>query len=133
MSYLRTPGLGPIIGHTTDKTCRIWIRAGDPGDSSSTLDSERRTIGVLGVLKNEKQVDPNRIYYFRLHREFDRTGTFVVGEQQSLVSLSDNQPSFVQRLIVLPSSMPGRNDLGNPSFVVSVPDSLKTFLYLLQS
>ena len=92
MSYLRPPGLGPIVGHTTDKSCRIWVRAEDPHDSGSALDSERRTIGVLGVLNTKKKLDPKKIYYFRLHREFDRTGTFVLGNQQSLVSTSDNPP-----------------------------------------
>ena len=90
MSYLRAPGLGPIVGHTTDRTCRIWIRAGDPGDSNSTLDSERRTVGVVGLFKSETQIDPKRIYYFRLHREYDRTGNFVLGEQESLATPSHN-------------------------------------------
>ena len=27
MSSLRAPGLGPIVGHTTDRSCRLWIQA----------------------------------------------------------------------------------------------------------
>ena len=51
MSSLRPPGLGPIVGHTSDGTCRLWIRAGDPEDEGAELSSERRTIGVLAVLQ----------------------------------------------------------------------------------
>jgi alkaline phosphatase D len=81
VSSLRTPGLGPIVGHTTDRTCRLWIRAGDPEDAGAELSSERRTLGVVSVLeKNRKKLGENApIYYFRLHREFDRTGTFTLG------------------------------------------------------
>ncbi len=35
MASIRAAGLRPIIGHTTDKTCRVWIRAGDLGDEGS--------------------------------------------------------------------------------------------------
>ena len=79
MSRLRKPGLGPIVGHTTDTTSRIWIRATDSGDTGNMLDTERRTLGVLGLVNNNGSVNPRRVYYFRLHREFDRTGTFVIG------------------------------------------------------
>lgn len=79
MASLRAPGLGPIIGATTDKTCRIWIRAGDPGDSKADLDADRRTIGVVGIVnKDGKKID--QAWYFRLQREYDRTGTFKLGE-----------------------------------------------------
>ncbi len=82
MSSLRPPGLGPIVGHTTHTTCRLWIRADDPGDSNVHLDSERRTIGVIGVFQEgTKKLNPPRMHYFRLHREFDRTGTFTLGEE----------------------------------------------------
>ena len=100
MAYLRAPGLGPIVGHTTHETCRVWIRAGDPGDSSSDLDSERRTIGVAGLLKSNGKVDPKRIYYFRLHREFDRTGSFEFGKEVSLDGKASNpklKPSSLYR------------------------------------
>ncbi len=81
MTSLRPPGLGPIVGHTTDTSCRIWIRAGDPADSGARLDEDRRTVGVIGIVVR------NRITYaayFRLQREFDRTGTFLLGEDVSL-------------------------------------------------
>ncbi|MEM7394190.1 MAG: alkaline phosphatase D family protein, partial [Verrucomicrobiota bacterium] len=83
MSTLREPSLGPIIGHTTDRSCRIWIRGSDAGDSKSDLSESARTIGVLTVSHIDgKKVDMDKrhVFYFRLHREFDRTGTFVLGE-----------------------------------------------------
>jgi alkaline phosphatase D len=50
MASLRPPGLGPIVGHTTDTTCRVWIRAGDPADYKADLDEFRRTVGVIGIV-----------------------------------------------------------------------------------
>ena len=83
MSNLRAPGLGPIVGHTTDTTCRVWIRADDPADSGVQLDPQRRTVGIAGVFaEGGKRLGQPRAYYFRLHREFDRTGTFVLGESK---------------------------------------------------
>lgn len=86
MGSLREPTLGPIVGHTTDHSCRLWIRTGDPSDAGAILSEDRRTIGVLTVLKNNKAdtKDPQRTVYFRLHREFDRTGTFNLGLDTSL-------------------------------------------------
>ena len=83
MSALRAPGLGPIIGHTTDTTCRLWIQADDPEDNPGALNANRRTIGVIGLL-NADGTKVARGWYFRLHREFDRTGTFVMGEDVAL-------------------------------------------------
>lgn len=83
MSMLRAPRLGPIVGHTTDRSCRIWIRADDPADSGVNLDSERRTVGVIALFEGENQ--HIKTSYFRLHREFDRTGTFNLGYDVSLL------------------------------------------------
>jgi alkaline phosphatase D len=81
MSRLREPGLGPVVGHTTHKTCRIWIRGADPGDRKSNLASERRTMGIAAIVKVDGvEVKKPQPYYFRLHRKFDRTGTFTFGE-----------------------------------------------------
>lgn len=43
MSSLRAPGLGPIVGHTTDRTCRLWI-------ATLTVDrpNHRLIVEVLG-------------------------------------------------------------------------------------
>ena len=88
MSSVRKPGLGPIIGHTTSNSCRLWVRADDPDDKGSALSSDRRTIGVITVLDRGKPKpdDPLRSAYFRLHREYDRTGTFNLGAEPSLGS-----------------------------------------------
>ena len=82
MNSLRPPGLGPIVGHTTDHSCRIWIRAGDPADSGALLNEDRRTVGVIGLVTARKRIGDAA--YFRLQREFDRTGTFLLGEDVSL-------------------------------------------------
>jgi alkaline phosphatase D len=83
MSTLRKPALGPIVGHTTHKSCRLWMAASDSLDQKG-LDEDRRTIGVIGVVGAGGKVDPAHIYYFRLRREFDRTGTFNLGVDISL-------------------------------------------------
>jgi alkaline phosphatase D len=85
MSSLRIPGLGPIVGHTADNCCRIWIRAGDPDDEKIELSSTRRTIGLITIIAvNEKPVLDFPVYYFRLHREYDRTGTFLLGKESGI-------------------------------------------------
>src|SRR6266436_2979686 len=83
MASLRPPGLGPLVGATTDNSCRIWIRAGDPADHKTGLDEDRRTIGVIGVVSADR-TQITDAWYFRLQREFDRTGTFVLGEHVQL-------------------------------------------------
>jgi len=88
MSMLRPPGLGPIIGHTTDTSCRLWIQAGKLEDEGtmSPLSANRRTMGVIGVMssKDAETATILKAYYFRLHREFDRTGTFELGVDVAL-------------------------------------------------
>jgi alkaline phosphatase D len=84
MASLRTPGLGPIVGHTTDTTCRVWIRAGDPADKKAELDPDRRTVGVIGIVRKGKTPKIDGAWYFRLQREFDRTGTFLIGGDRQL-------------------------------------------------
>jgi len=86
MSTLREPSLGPIVGHTTDRASRIWIRGAEVGDEDANLSEDTRTIGVLAVAAKDFKpipVDSRPAFYFRLHREYDRTGTFVLGEQHS--------------------------------------------------
>lgn len=61
---LRPPSLGPIVGHTTAKTARIWIRGAEV--------DYQRTIGVAALGVAGEQF--SQVKYFRLHREFDRTG-----------------------------------------------------------
>jgi len=87
MSSLREPHLGPIVGHTTHRSCRLWIRAFDSADRKADLADDRRTIGVLTVMAENDQdlpLDRRPVFYFRLRREYDRTGTFNLGVDQSL-------------------------------------------------
>ncbi|TFH88442.1 alkaline phosphatase family protein [Billgrantia azerbaijanica] len=91
MSGLRAPQLGPIVGHTAHDRCRLWIRGRAPRDEGAHLGVEMRTVGLLGVLDKKSgkvAIDDATglpwAYYFRLHREFDRTGTFLLGQQASL-------------------------------------------------
>lgn len=80
MSSLRAAGVGPIVGHTTGTSARIWVRADPQTDSSAALDSETRTIGVIAVLsKDGARLRTKPCYYFRLQREFDRSGTINLG------------------------------------------------------
>ena len=95
MSALREPLCGPIIGHTTEKSCRLWIQAGDPEDSGNRLSSTRRTVGVIGLFA-PVAVGGSLLkgYYFRLTREFDRTGTFCLGVDVALGRyISDDIPA----------------------------------------
>ena len=90
MSRLREPGLGPLVGHTTDNACRLWIRAGDPEDSGHRLASARRTVGLITVVKDGGEDTPDApVYYFRLHREYDRTGAFMLGQDISLGNVGE--------------------------------------------
>lgn len=91
MSALRKPALGPIVGHTTDKACRLWIAAADPVAENSEMAENRRTVGVIAVVDKAGQVFPDSIAYFRLQREFDRTGTFNLGRDVSLWSSKDDK------------------------------------------
>jgi alkaline phosphatase D len=118
MPALREPGLGPIVGHVTDSSCRVWIRGHDPADQGAELNSERRTVGVAAVfevakadhakllsddglrelreavaakVKGElkkaaegKAASLPQLHYFRLHREYDRTGTFCFGADKCI-------------------------------------------------
>ena len=52
-----------------------------PADDRAQLDENRRTVGVIGVVENGKI---SVAWYFRLNREFDRTGTFVLGSDVQL-------------------------------------------------
>mgnify|MGYP003589251613 CR=1 FL=1 len=101
MSSIRAPFLGPIVGHTTATSCRLWIRAGDPGDAGSALSEDRRTIGVATLLgPNRKPVmgDARYTVYFRLHREYDRTGVVLWGVE------GKPGPKDSQQLVLTPDT-----------------------------
>lgn len=86
MSSLRVPSFGPIVGHTTSSSSRIWIRGAQRGERGAELDEDKRTIGVITIVEVNGVPVPKeeqRAYYFRLHREYDRTGTFNLGVDNS--------------------------------------------------
>jgi alkaline phosphatase D len=81
MSSLRPAQLGPIVGHSSDTTARLWIRGG-PIDKGAAVDQHRRTMGVIAITKENGRSPRSRlVHYFRLRREYDRTGTFTLGEE----------------------------------------------------
>lgn len=62
---LRPPSLGPIVGHTTTTSARLWMRGADAGND--------RTVGVAALFAGRRYVGGSACY-LRLHREYDRTG-----------------------------------------------------------
>lgn len=93
MSALRLPGLGPIVGHTTATTSRIWVRADPATDDGDHPNAARRTMAVVGVVsKDGVALDPMPTGYFRLRREFDRSGSVNLGEDP--VQLPENDTPF---------------------------------------
>jgi len=90
MSQLRPAGLGPIVGHVTHEGARVWIRAGDPDDEGASIARHRRTLGVAAICEKGKRFTRGRVHYFRLQREYDRTGTFTFGFE---TGLGDDEPS----------------------------------------
>ncbi|MEE3215643.1 MAG: alkaline phosphatase D family protein [Pseudomonadota bacterium] len=91
MSGLRSPDIGPIVGHTTAHSCRLWVRGIAPSDDGVDLSASLRTVGLVAVVEDNGMPcrlagSPPRAhaFYFRLHREFDRTGTFELGAEQGL-------------------------------------------------
>ena len=93
MSSLRVPGLGPIIGHTTDHSATIWIRGSDPGDNGAKVEPNRRSVGLVAIVaRNGRKIRKPKVYYFRLQREFDRTGVFELGEHTGLGMSQSSEP-----------------------------------------
>lgn len=93
MSSLRAPGLGPIVGHTTESSSRIWIRAEEAQDSGADIAPHRRTLGVIAIVrKGGRRPRSRRVHYFRLRREYDRTGTFTLGDEAGLADDSPSEP-----------------------------------------
>lgn len=99
MSSLRSPGLGPIVGHTTPTSSTIWIRASDRADVGGKHADDRRTIGLLTIeLVNGQPAtrDLQGVYYFRLHRKCDRTGMFTLGGDHCLThAATDPRPPII--------------------------------------
>jgi len=88
VSSLRAARLGPIVGHVTHETARIWIRGDDSENAGSASARNRRTLGVVTIRRAGEghESDEDGTWYFRLHREYDRTGTFTFGRSRILGS-----------------------------------------------
>ncbi|HEY2951981.1 MAG TPA: alkaline phosphatase D family protein, partial [Verrucomicrobiae bacterium] len=65
-NMLRSPSVGPIVGHTTTESVRVWMRGSD--------EAPGRTVGVAVLCDTKGKPKKDTARYFRLHREFDRTG-----------------------------------------------------------
>ena len=66
-NMLRSPSVGPVVGHTTSHASRIWMRGSDEVDG--------RSIGVAALYDADGNYVAKSACYLRLHREYDRTGT----------------------------------------------------------
>ncbi len=131
MSSLREASLGPIVGHTTAQSSCVWIRAREAFDDHSKLAAEQRTIGVAAVVaKDDKDLDPDKIqvFYFRLHRERDRTGVFTAGDHICLSGKKSKplQPgtAYAVRIGTLSIDDPFGDDenIGNNLLAERLPD-----------
>ena len=88
-------------------------QAGDPADKKTNLDEDRRTVGVIGVVTRKNQI--GRAWYFRLQREFDRTGTFLLGKDVQLGFYDDDfmaQGKPAPKPDELPAKVGNRPDAG---------------------
>lgn len=96
MNRLRCAELGPIVGHVTDQTARIWIRGGDQEDIGAQGGGSRRMLGVIAIRKANKntnrQYASNDVHCFWLRREFDWTGTFTFGRSIGLGECNASSP-----------------------------------------
>lgn len=91
---------------------RIWIRADSRNDSTNALDSEIRTLGVVAVLSEEgRSPRTKRCYYFRLRREFDRSGTITIGVDEGTTKLKPDT-RYVLRVGTLSLDDPIDDDEG---------------------
>ena len=132
MSSLRPPFLGPIVGHTTANSCRLWIKAKDPADKGGSLAEDRRTIGIITVLDENGRPDLNdstRTHYFRLHREYDRTGTFNLGVDKGIGDKAEPsrlQPDTIYRVrmgtLTLDDAFPNDESVNDKSIARYLPD-----------
>lgn len=131
MSTIRAPGLGPIVGHTTHTTARIWIRAASVDERGADLARHRRTIGVIAVSRvNECRPRKREVHYFRLRRECDRTGTFMLGMDSGLSG--NSVPSTALRpasqyeirvgTLTIDDSFPDQDSASNEDLGVRLPD-----------
>ena len=92
-TMLRPMNAGPLVGHVSSSTARIWGRAAGDNDDLRTVGIAARWEGGAPVAGSEQ--------YFRLHREYDRTGIV------DFAGLAANAPNVVRMAsLTLDSTQP---------------------------
>ena len=131
MSTIRAPGLGPIVGHTTHSTARIWIRAANVDERGADVARHRRTIGIVAVSRvNGRRPRKKEVHYFRLRREYDRTGTFTLGADIGLSANAAPSPALRPAsqhevrvgTLTIDDSFPDQNSLPSKELGIRLPD-----------
>ena len=124
MAALRLPGLGPIVGHTTDTTSRVWVRADPETDGGDHPGAARRTMGVVGVLsKDGEPLDPVFTAYFRLRREFDRSGSINLGADTDLALEPDAEYEVRVGCLVLDDALDDDDEFESDELLRRLPHS----------
>jgi len=105
---LDEPSLGPIVGHVTADSARIWIRGNNP--------SQGRTVGIAAVFEDGEYV-PRSGKYFRLHREYFRTGAV------DLTGLAPDSETTVRvGVIRYPSGKDDQHNMDDDEVKETLPD-----------
>jgi len=102
MSKLFKPALGPIVGHTTDTSCRLWIAA-YPDHDENDISNNIRTVGVIGVAGTNGKVAAENIWYFRLRRQYHRTGVYTLGKDVNLWA-DENERKKLKPFLLKPAT-----------------------------
>ena len=122
MSSLKPPSLGPIVGHTTATSCKLWIRA---------KDSEAFQVGVVKVLETNGKLSPKNkptIHYFRLDKESNRIGVFNLGDEVDLKGQStqlqpDTEYKVCLATLTIKRSTVQNKKLSNQALKQKLPNS----------
>ena len=121
MSILRAPSLGPIVGHTTDTSCKLWIRS---------QDANTFQVGVLKLMEINGKPPGNgmtTLYYFRLRRECNRIGIFNLGQEKGLgkgqaEKLLDPDTKYKVCLATLPTNLAKNKTHSQQNLVKNLPN-----------
>ena len=125
MAKLQAPGLGPIVGHTTRNTAGIWIRAGSDLDDGGESERNLCTVAAIRVThRNGERLDPTPTFYFRLRRDFDRTGTIVLGTHTPGFELEPGTHCIVKvGYLILDNAYDDEDELESEELLKRLPPS----------
>ena len=125
MAKIRPPGMGPRVGHTTSTSCKIWVRAGSEADDGVSPDSEHRTVGVIALMRrNGRKNRRNVAEYFRLRREYDRTGVIDLGRDTPGLTLeADTEYAVKVGYLLLDDPYDDDTGVGSDELVTRLPNS----------